>query len=123
MDDFVMIDVDDDFMPVDIPTEEPPKTEIVDLSSVIDNSIKEEKVIALDRLFNEDEEVIDVYEEELAKEKIKQKRKLRISNFKPKIKQKRIGRIQIGLIAFLIIAAGLIYLFGYDFFEPYIKID
>lgn len=108
MDDFVMIDVDDDFMPVDIPTEEPPKTEIVDLSSVIDNSIKEEKVIALDRLFNEDEEVIDVYEEELAKEKIK---------------QKRIGRIQIGLIAFLIIAAGLIYLFGYDFFEPYIKID
>lgn len=36
---------------------------------------------------------------------------------------KLIEKIQIGLIIFLIISATLIYFFGYDFFEPYIKID
>ena len=38
-------------------------------------------------------------------------------------KQKIITRVQIGLIVFLLFSATLIYFFGYDFFEPYIKID
>lgn len=36
---------------------------------------------------------------------------------------KLIERIQIGLIIFLIISASLVYFFGYDLLEPYIKID
>lgn len=36
---------------------------------------------------------------------------------------KIIEKIQIGLIIFLIVAGTIIYLFGYNFFEPYIKID
>lgn len=36
---------------------------------------------------------------------------------------KMIEKIQIGLIIFLIIIGTLIYFFGYDLFEPYIKID
>ena len=108
MDDLIMLDVDDDFAPVDNQKIENNKPEIIELSSIINEPIKEDKIIGLDRLFNEDEEVIDVYEENLEKEKIR---------------QKKIGRIQIGLIIFLVVAATLIYFFGYDFFEPYIKID
>ncbi len=40
-----------------------------------------------------------------------------------KSNDKLIERIQIGLIIFLVISAVLIYFFGYDFLEPYIKID
>ena len=47
-----------------------------------------------------------------------------IINEKPKKdNDKLIEKIQIGLIIFLIISATLIYFFGYNFFEPYIKID
>ncbi len=38
-------------------------------------------------------------------------------------KQNKITKIQIGLIIFLIVSASLIYFFGYDIFEPFIKID
>ena len=107
MDDFDLLDEDGE--PVNIPTEKK-EPEIISLSDIMNESVKEDKVIPLDRLFplDEDEEVIDVYEEQLEKEKIK---------------QKKIGRIQIGLIVFLIVFASLVYLFGYDFFEPFIKID
>ena len=109
MDDFIKID--DDFEPINPVVSNKPET--IDLSNIIDDSMKENQTkenqtISLDRLFDEEEEVIDVYEENLAKEKRK---------------QKRIGRIQIGLIVFLIVIASLVYFFGYDFFEPYIKID
>ena len=36
---------------------------------------------------------------------------------------KLIEKIQIGLIIFLIVSATLVYFFGYDILEPYIKID
>lgn len=36
---------------------------------------------------------------------------------------KIIEKIQFGLIIFLIVAGTLIYFFGYNLFEPYIKID
>ena len=109
MDDFIKID--DDFEPINPVVSKEPET--IDLSNIIDDSMKENQTkenqtIGLDRLFDEEEEVIDVYEENLAKEKRK---------------QKRIGQIQIGLILFLIVIACLVYFFGYDFFEPYIKID
>ena len=73
-----------------------------------DGAIKKEDVISLDSLFENEEEVIDVYEEKQALEKIK---------------QKRITNIQIGLIIFLVVFATLVYFFGYDFVEPFIKID
>ena len=70
MDDFIMLD--DDFEPLG--PAESNNSEFIDLSSIIDDSVKEEEIIGLDRLFNEDEVVIDVYEEKLQKEKIRQKR-------------------------------------------------
>lgn len=71
---------------------------------------KKEEVIGLDRLFEENTEegVIDAYEDDLKKDEIK---------------QKRITRIQIGLILFLIVFASIVYFFGYDVLSPYIKID
>ena len=106
MDEFEILD--EDFEPVNIPATDD-KPEILDLSDIIGESVKVEEEIPLDRLFSIDnEEVIDAYEEDLEKEKRR---------------QKKIGRIQIGLIVFLVIIASLVYLFGYDFFEPFIKID
>ena len=69
-----------------------------------------DEVISLDRLFNNDdnEQVIDAYEEDKQIERLK---------------QQKITRIQIGLIVFLVVFASLVYFFGYNFFEPYIKID
>lgn len=68
-----------------------------------------DEVISLDRLFNEDDEqVIDAYEEDQQLEKIR---------------QQKITRIQLGLIIFLVVFASLVYFFGYNFLEPYIKID
>ena len=73
------------------------------------NSNDSNEVISLDRLFNDDnEEVIDAYEEDKQIERLK---------------QQKITRIQIGLIVFLVVFASLVYFFGYDFLEPYIKID
>ena len=80
---------------------------------VLDEDFIEEKkepdIIELDRLFSdEDEEVIDVYEENL---KIEEAR------------QRKITKIQIGLIIFLAVIASIVYFFGYDIVEPYIKIE
>lgn len=73
------------------------------------NSNDSNVIIPLDRLFNDDnEEVIDAYEEDKQIERLK---------------QQKITRIQIGLIVFLVVFASLVYFFGYDFLEPYIKID
>ena len=70
---------------------------------------KQSDIIELDRLFSlDDEEVVDVYEENKKKEELK---------------QKKITRVQIGLIIFLVVFASLFYFFGYNLVEPYIKID
>lgn len=53
---------------------------------------------------------------------IKQDLFLKESN-KKRDYDKIIEKVQIGLIVFLVVAGTLIYFFGYDFFEPYIKID
>ena len=82
--------------------------EVLDENITNNNSIDE--VISLDRLFDNsnEEEIIDAYEDDLKKEEIK---------------QKKITKIQIGLLIFLVISASLVYFFGYDVLEPFIKID
>lgn len=74
------------------------------------NSNSKSQVISFDRLFDKEEEdfVVDAYEEDLKKEQSL---------------QKKITRVQIGLLIFLFVFGTLVYFFGYDFFEPYIKID
>lgn len=49
--------------------------------------------------------------------------KISEKTLKEEKKDKRIERIQVFLIVFLVISASLFYFFGYDFIEPYIKID
>ena len=79
--------------------------EIEILDEINNNS---DDIISLDRLFDSQEEVVDAYEEDKKLEEIK---------------QKKITKIQIGLIIFLVVFATLVYFFGYDFVEPFIKID
>ena len=82
---------------------------IIPLNDILNTNINnKDNVISLDRLFEEDEEVIDVYEENQKLEEIR---------------QKKITKIQIGLIIFLVFFASIVYFFGYNFFEPFIKID
>ena len=86
------------------------KEDIINLSDIIDSSktTNNDQVIGLDRLFEDEEEVIDAYEEDQKKEEEK---------------QKKITKIQIGLIVFLVIFSLLVYFFGYNIVEPFIKID
>ncbi len=39
------------------------------------------------------------------------------------IKDKKIERIQIGLIIVLIVVGTLVYFFGYDYLKPFIRVD
>lgn len=71
------------------------------------DSVKTNDVISIDRLFTTE---TDEKLQEEAKKEIKKE-------------DKKIERIQLFLILFLIVAGTLVYFFGYDFFEPYIKID
>lgn len=76
----------------------------------LNNSTKQEgTVIDINRLFDVDEK-----EEKIAEEEIKKKSEK---------KDKKIFKIQIGLIIGLIVIASLVYFFGYNLFEPFIKID
>ena len=85
------------------------KIEVLD-ENINNTTVNNDEIIPIDRLFdnNEEEIVIDAYEEDKLKEDER---------------QKKITKIQIGLIIFLIIFASLIYFFGYNFLEPFIKID
>ena len=77
--------------------------DFIEINNGVDN------VIPLDRLFEtSNEDIIDSYEEDKILENLK---------------QKKITKIQIGLIVFLIVFASLVYFFGYDFVEPYINAD
>ena len=70
---------------------------------------QEGTVIDINRLFDVDEKEEKIAEEEIKKESEK--------------KDKKIFKIQIGLIIGLIVIASLVYFFGYNLFEPFIKID
>lgn len=76
----------------------------------LNNSTKQEgTVIDINRLFDVDEKEEKIAEEEIKKESEK--------------KDKKIFKIQIGLIVALVLIASLVYFFGYNLFEPFIKID
>lgn len=76
----------------------------------LNNSTKQEgTVIDINRLFDVDEKEEKIAEEEIKKETEK--------------KDKKIFKIQIGLIVALVLIASLVYFFGYNLFEPFIKID
>lgn len=73
--------------------------EIIDINTVLNK--EPEEVLSIDKILDNNNE------EKLA----------RI------MKEKKIERIQIGLILFLIVAGTLIYFFGYEIFKPFIPID
>lgn len=55
---------------------------------------------------------------------MKKKKNCRRRNKKEETKKdNRILKIQIGLIVALVLIASLVYFFGYDLLEPFIKID
>lgn len=67
----------------------------------------DENVIDINRLFVSDEDQKSIDENELRDKKY----------------DKLIEKIQIGLIIFLVISALLVYFFGYDLVEPFIKLE
>ena len=90
-------------------------SQVISLDSILNtnqnnNENVKNQVISMDRLFDKEEKetIVDAYEEDLKKEKLI---------------QKRITRIQIGLLIFLLVFGSLVYFFGYDIFKEFIKID
>lgn len=73
------------------------------------NQNTEGTVIDINRLFDVHEKEEQIAEEEIKKEEKK--------------KDNRILKIQVGLIVALVLIASLVYFFGYDLLEPFIKID
>lgn len=75
----------------------------------LQNQDTEGTVIDVNRLFDVHEKEEQIAEEEIKKEENK--------------KDNRILKIQVGLIVALVLIASLVYFFGYDLLEPFIKID
>ncbi len=96
-----------DFEPIDEVLENNEEIETLDIDENPSNT--EEDMIKIDRLFNVNDEE-DKKEEQLNKEKETKK-------------DKKIEKIQLGLIIFLIVSATLIYFFGYNLVEPFIKLE
>lgn len=78
-------------------------------STQSNNQNNEGTVIDVNRLFDVNEKEEQIAEEEIKKEENK--------------KDNRILKIQVGLIVALALIASLVYFFGYDLLEPFIKID
>ena len=96
-----------DFEPIDEVLENNEKIETLDIDENPSNT--EENMIKIDRLFNVNDEE-DKKEEQLNKEKEAKK-------------DRKIEKIQLGLIIFLVVSATLIYFFGYNLVEPFIKLE
>lgn len=96
-----------DFEPIDEVLENNEEIETLDIDENPSNT--EEDMIKIDRLFNVNDEE-DKKKEQLNKEKETKK-------------DKKIEKIQLGLIIFLIVSATLIYFFGYNLVEPFIKLE
>ena len=75
----------------------------------LQNQNTEGTVIDVNILFDVHEKEEQIAEEEIKKEENK--------------KDNRILKIQVGLIVALILIASLVYFFGYDLLEPFIKVD
>lgn len=96
-----------DFEPIDEVLENNEEIETLDIDENPSNT--KEDMIKIDRLFNVNDEE-DKKKEQLNKEKETKK-------------DKKIEKIQLGLIIFLIVSATLIYFFGYNLVEPFIKLE
>lgn len=96
-----------DFEPIDEVFENNEKIETLNIDENPSNT--EENMIKIDRLFNVNDEE-DKKEEQLNKEKEAKK-------------DRKIEKIQLGLIIFLVVSATLIYFFGYNLVEPFIKLE
>ena len=103
--------INDDFEMLDF--EEATDDNIETLDEASNNSTQnqdtEGTVIDVNRLFDVNEKEEQIAEEEIKKEETK--------------KDNRILKIQVGLIVALVLIASLVYFFGYDLLEPFIKID
>ena len=96
-----------DFEPIDEVLENNEKIETLNIDENPSNT--EENMIKIDRLFNVNDEE-DKKEEQLNKEKEAKK-------------DRKIEKIQLGLIIFLVVSATLVYFFGYNLVEPFIKLE
>lgn len=99
--------------------------------------MNEDKIIPLSSIMNQDEdiEVLDetdftpITENEIKEEEVEGFIKPLATAIgekivdRPKMSENLVEKIQIGLIIFLIVSATLVYFFGYDLLEPFIKID
>ena len=96
-----------DFEPINEVLENDEEIETLDIDENPSNT--EEDMIKIDRLFNVTEDE-DGREEQLNTEKELKK-------------EKKIEKIQLGLIIFLVVSATLVYFFGYNLVEPFIKLE
>ena len=96
------------------------KENIMDINSIM-NRNSNDNMLSISEILKEDEK------RELKDDDIIKVDRIFDTNNEDKMREikrdKKIEKIQIGLIIFLVVVASLVYFFGYDFFEPYIKID
>ena len=96
-----------DFEPINEVLENNEEIETLDIDENPSNT--EEDMIKIDRLFNVNDE------EDKKKEQLNTEKELK--------KDKKIEKIQLGLILFLIVGATIVYFFGYSLVEPFIKLE
>ena len=111
-DDFEMLDfekADENIETLDETNNDVIETIFDNDSTQSNNQNNEGTVIDVNRLFDVNEKEEQIAEEEIKKEENK--------------KDNRILKIQVGLVIALVLIASLVYFFGYDLLEPFIKID
>ena len=96
-----------DFEPINEVFENGEEIETLDIDENPSNT--EEDMIKIDRLFNVTED------EDRREEQLNTEKELK--------KEKKIEKIQLGLIIFLVVSATLVYFFGYNLVEPFIKLE
>lgn len=96
-----------DFEPINEVLENDEEIETLDIDENPSNT--EEDMIKIDRLFNVTED------EDRREEQLNTEKELK--------KEKKIEKIQLGLIIFLVVSATLVYFFGYNLVEPFIKLE
>ena len=96
-----------DFEPINEVLENDEEIETLDIDENPSNT--EEDMIKIDRLFNVTED------EDRREEQLNTEKELK--------KDKKIEKIQLGLILFLIVGATIVYFFWYSLVEPFIKLE
>ena len=83
------------------------------------SNIFEEDFSFEDSKTTETEEKIDIFASSSEEPKVEDD----IKKLKQIEHDKKIERIQVYLILFLVVVGSLVYFFGYDFLKPFIKVD